>query len=328
MESNFDIRSKLMSAIDPSNPSPASRVAPAPSHEVKSEGTVLVADNPTAIPYQRRIFERATTFANESDGVWLLADYDRDGIPDLVFIKTSNTPNGHVEVHVASGASQYQTRIFERATTFANESDGVWLLADYDRDGIPDLVFIKTSNTPNGHVEVHVASGASQYQTRIFERATTFANESDGVWLLVDYDRDGIPDLVFIKTSNTPNGHVEVHVASGASQYQTRVFERATTFVNENDGTWLLANFDRDLIPDLVFIKTSNTPNGHVEVHVASGSSEYQTRTLEVATTFRNENNGTWLLADFDRDGIQDLIYIKTSNTPNGHVEVHVASGQ
>jgi hypothetical protein len=32
-------------------------------------------------------------------------------------------------------------------------------MADWDRDGIPDLVFIKTNNTPNGHVEVHIARG-------------------------------------------------------------------------------------------------------------------------------------------------------------------------
>jgi hypothetical protein len=32
-------------------------------------------------------------------------------------------------------------------------------MADWDGDGVPDLVFIKTNNTPNGHVEVHVASG-------------------------------------------------------------------------------------------------------------------------------------------------------------------------
>jgi hypothetical protein len=110
-------------------------------------------------PYQTRIFGRATTFANESDGTWLMADFDRDGILDLIFIKTNNTPNGHVEVHVASGVSQYQTRIFKMATTFANENDGVWLMADFDRDGIPDLIFIKTNNTPNGHVEVNVAGG-------------------------------------------------------------------------------------------------------------------------------------------------------------------------
>ena len=168
-------------------------------------------------PFQRRVLEVPTTFANEQDGTWLMADWDRDGIPDLIFIKTANTPSGRVEVHVASGKSNYQTRVLETATTFANEQDGTWLMADWDRDGIPDLIFIKTANTPSGRVEVHVASGKSNYQTRVLEVATAFSNEQDGTWLMADWDRDGIPDLIIVKTANTPNGHVEVHVASGKS---------------------------------------------------------------------------------------------------------------
>jgi hypothetical protein len=58
-----------------------------------------------------------------------------------------------------------------------------------------------------------VASGQSGFQKRILETPTTFANETDGTWLMTDWDGDGTPDLVFIKTRNTPNGHVEVHVA-------------------------------------------------------------------------------------------------------------------
>ena len=222
--------------------------------------------------FTTRTLEVATSFVNETDGTWLMADSDRDSIPDLFFIKTTNTSNGHVEVHVASGKSQYQTRTLEVATGFANETDGTWLMADWDRDGIPDLVFIKTNNTANGHVEVHIASGASRYQTRTLEIATSFANETDGTWLMADWDRDGIPDLVFIKTNNTANGHVEVHIASGASRYQTRTLEIATAFANETDGTWLMADWDRDGFPDLVFVKTNNTPNGHVEVHVSNGA--------------------------------------------------------
>ena len=224
----------------------------------------------------------------------------------LSFIKTANTPSHHVEVHLASGTSGYQTRILEVATTFVNETDGVWQLQPNQ-----DLVFIKTSNTPNGHVEVHIASKASNYQTRILETATTFVNESDGVWQLLANQ-----DLVFIKTSNTPNGHVEVHIASRASNYHTRILETATTFVNESDGVWqLMPNLD------LAFIKTSNTPNGHVEVHIGSRASNYHTRILETATTFANETDGTWLLLPN-----LDLTFIKTNNTPNGHVEVHIAS--
>ncbi len=192
--------------------------------------------------YQTRTLETPTTFVNESDGVWTMADYDRDGIPDLVFIKTSNTPNGHVEVHVASGASNYQNRIFEMPTTFVNESDGVWLMADYDRDGIPDLVFIKTSNTPNGHVEVHIASGASNYQNRIFEMPTTFVNESDGVWTMADYDHNSIPDLVFIKTSNTPNEHVEVHVAPGGTPVSENMTQITNPLAPTSNGCYDLRN--------------------------------------------------------------------------------------
>ncbi|WP_046167161.1 hypothetical protein [Chromobacterium vaccinii] len=224
----------------------------------------------------------------------------------LAFIKTENTPSAHVEVHLASGASNYQTRILETATTFYNEIDGTWqLLAN------GDLGFIKTANTPSGRVEVHIASLVSGYQTRILETATTFGNETDGTWQLL---ANG--DLGFIKTANTPSGRVEVHIASRASNYQTRTQETATTFGNETDGTWqLLAN------GDLAFIKTANTPSGRVEVHIASRASNYQTRTLETATTFGNENDGTWQLLTNN-----DLAFIKTANTPSGRVEVHIAS--
>jgi hypothetical protein len=224
----------------------------------------------------------------------------------LAFIKTANTPSGDVEVHLASGVSGYQERSLETATTFFNETDGVWQV-------LPtlDLVFIKTSNTPNGHVEVHIASRSSNYQQRALELATTFGNEADGTWQLLPN-----LDLAFIKTSNTPNSHVEVHIASRSSNYQQRTLEVATTFANEGDGYWqLLSNLD------LVFIKTSNTPSGHVEVHIASRSSNYQQRTLELATTFADESDGVWqLLSNLD------LAFIKTSNTPEGLVEVHIAS--
>src|SRR5260221_4284637 len=109
----------------------------------------------------------------------MMADYAWDGFPILIFIKSANTDPATVKVHIASGASNYQTRILETGTTFAPETDGVWLMADYDRDGIPDLVFIKTSNTGTGTVEVHIASGASNYQTRILEIGTTFATETE-----------------------------------------------------------------------------------------------------------------------------------------------------
>jgi hypothetical protein len=281
-------------------------------------------------PYARPIFEGPTDYRAAQGGAWLTADYDRDGIPDLVFIKNENTATNKVEVHVSSGVSRYQTRIYDSGTVFGLEpvSNGVWRMVDQDIDGSPDLAFIKTANTGTGKIEVHIASGASKYQTFLVQTGTRYSLETDGTWLFADYDRDLMPDLVFIKTANTGTGKVEVHIASGSSKYQTILLETGTVFPLETDGTWLMADYDRDGVPDLVFIKTSNVASGKVEVNVASGASKYQTAILQAVSMFDSDSSATWLMASYDQDGIPDLICVKGENTATGMAEISIASSK
>ena len=282
--------------------------------------------------YTKRILETGTTFLPENDGTWLMTDFTGNQTDDLVYIKTNNTGTNSVEVHVASAASNYQTRIYESGTTFRNETDGQWLMSPSQSGGRPDLVFIKTANTPSGKVEVHIASGESGYKTRTLETATTFACETDGTWLMGDYTGKGTRDLMFIKTNNTKTKSVEVHVASAESKYQTRIYESGSTFDNEDDGAWLLTPFNnaKNATPDLVFIKTEDTDSGRVEVHVASATSKYKERTFERGTTFMPETDGVWTMVP-NRSGasqMPNLVFIKTGpNTGTGRVEVHIASG-
>ncbi|QSZ34658.1 hypothetical protein DSL72_007512 [Monilinia vaccinii-corymbosi] len=218
----------------------------------------------------------------------------------------------------------YQTRILDTGTTFAQENNGWWQLIDANGDGRPDLTYIKNKNTGTGYVEVHIASSSSNFQTRILEVATTFAQEDNGTWRLFKSSSSALPDLVYIKTQNTPSGYVEIHIASGASTYKTRTVEVVTTFANEQDGQWNIYDYDGDGKPDLVFIKTSNTGTGTDELFVASAASNYQTRLISTGTTFAVENNGFWQLGPYSANG--DLIYIKNVNTGTGTTEVHVAS--
>lgn len=276
-------------------------------------------------PFQTRILDTGTTFTEDNNGVWQLIDCDGDIIPDLVYIKTQNTGSGRVEVHIASASSDFKTRIFESGTTFTPENDGTWLMVPSRTGARADLALIKTSNTASGNVEVHIASGSSGYQTRTIETATIFGDETDGSWSLLDFDGDGILDLVFIKTSNTGTRTVEVHVASGASKYQTHIFDGGSDFAPETDGVWSLAPYSNG--PDLCFIRTSNTGTNTVEVHVSSRQSKYQTRILDTGSDFGEETDGFWSLIDFNRDGKVDLVFIKTQNTGTGTIEIHIASG-
>jgi hypothetical protein len=77
---------------------------------------------------------------------------------------------------------------------------------------------------------------------------------------------------------------------------------------------------------DFFFIQNINTASGYVEVNVVSAASGYQTVVQSVPTTFSVENNGSWMMYDWNGDNVLDLIYIMQDDTP-GSVEVHVAFG-
>jgi hypothetical protein len=261
----------------------------------------------------------------------------------LVYIKTSDCDSNTVEVHIALAATGFQQEWKQGGykTVFSPpETDGKFLLVPYNAttnrvNKLPDLVFIKNANAQTNSVEVHVASGASEWTQFILEQGSVFAEEENGIWQYYDWDNDGYLDLIYLKNQNTGTGTTEVHVASGATNFKNFIRQEGTTFTQEwNDGIWQIAPYSSATSADLIFIKDWGTPQGKVEVHIASQSSEYMSRVLEKETVFNTEQNGYWSLVQFDRNArprhdppVLDLVYIKTQNTTNGLVEVHIVSG-
>jgi hypothetical protein len=230
----------------------------------------------------------------------------------LAFVKTSNTPSGNVEVHVASGKDLFTTKIIDLPTVFSSTKDGTWqVLLNLD------LAFIKTRNTPGDRVELHILSAASDYTARVLDVSTTFGtvDGDKGVWQVLPNR-----DLALIKTSGTPHQLVEVHIASAESNYQKRIVEEETPYgvSDRNNGVWQFTT-NRDM----VFIKTQNTPHGHVEIHIAPQDSRYKARGAEFETVFLSENTGVW-----EYFSNTEVALIKTENTPSGHVEVHTGNSK
>jgi hypothetical protein len=168
--------------------------------------------------YQQFLIQTGTSLGRNEDlnGDFALADFDRDGIPDLYFIKRRNTASNTIEVHVLTGKSNYQQISVDTATALAQGEDknGDFLVADFDRDGIPDLYFVKRRNTGTNAIEVHVLSGNSSYQQFALHTRTALAQgeDSNGSFQVADFDGDGRADLFFIKRRNTGTNSIEVHV--------------------------------------------------------------------------------------------------------------------
>ncbi|TAQ87591.1 hypothetical protein B7494_g4103 [Chlorociboria aeruginascens] len=293
-------------------------------------GVCSCSSNATAGPFETRILEVATAF-EENNGFWQLIDADGDGIKDLAWIKTANTGTGKVEVHIATGKSQFATTLIETGTVLdqINGTLGSFQMVKGSSNSshLPDLVFIKTVNTGTNSVEVHIVTGASKYTEFLQEVGTTFALSGVGTYQMLDFDGDGKLDLCFIETSGTQTETVELHIASGASTYKSRILETGTTFTLDNSGIYSLV-YGATSTPDLAFIKTANTDHKFVEVHVASGSSTYKTIIQDVTSTFAEDaTDGPYSLVDFNRDGKSDLVFFKDSNTSSNKTEVHIASG-
>lgn len=168
--------------------------------------------------YQTRILETSTVFPEATNGVWSLLDFDGDGILDLAFIGTSNTASGFVEIHVASGALGFQAHTFDAVTAWDEHADVVYSLVPFSPgSNNGDLSLIRTSNDPTGQVTVQVTSRSSGYIDLIVNDSSAFIEETatEGDWSLVDYNGDGLLDLVFIQTKGTKTGLVNVLIASG-----------------------------------------------------------------------------------------------------------------
>ncbi|CAN9375546.1 unnamed protein product [Alternaria sp. RS040] len=101
------------------------------------------------------------TALHETDSKWdfVVADWNGDGKPDLVAIKKSETTTKCTEVHVLSGASSFQ-EFSLRAETPLFSSHGLFefAVADWTRNGKPDLIAFKKKGTATNNTEVHVMS--------------------------------------------------------------------------------------------------------------------------------------------------------------------------
>jgi hypothetical protein len=162
-----------------------------------------------------------------------LGDWNKDGHDDLFIIKRAYT-SGTTEVHILSGADGYHTWLAHYASALGpSGTGGEWkfLVGDYNHDGFLDVYAIQKAGTGSGSTEVHVLSGASTFKSWLLHTATPLGQTgADHAWdfALLDMNGDGIPDLVGIDKVGTGSGTTELHVLSGANNFQSWMLHTST----------------------------------------------------------------------------------------------------
>jgi subtilisin-like proprotein convertase family protein len=176
-------------------------------------------------------------------GTFTPVNYNPPNDPDN-FLNPAPTPSGNVALATFIGDEPngtWELFVVDSVETDTGSIAGGWTLTivtDAPAVMAGDLVSIKKSATDSGQTEVHVLSGADGFQT-FSNHISTALHETDDTWAfaVADWDGDTILDVVGIKKSATGSGSTEVHVLSGATQFQTFSAHLPTT-LPETDDTW------------------------------------------------------------------------------------------
>jgi peptidyl-Asp metalloendopeptidase len=227
-----------------------------------------------------------------TDFAWdlLFGDYNGDGVKDMYIIYREGASNS-TEVHILNGQTNYQTFLLNTGSALGRTgtaNDWAFSLGDYNEDGKPDLYAIKRNGTSN-KTEVNILNGTN-FGSFLLQIATPVGQTgSNGAWEFEvgRFDVDNKPDLFMIyKPGSSAPLSTEVHILSGASNYQSFILNRRTALgPSGTDYTWnfKLGDYDRDGVSDVYSILRQGS-SGKIEIHVLDGKTSYTTFSLHRAT--------------------------------------------
>jgi hypothetical protein len=237
----------------------------------------------------RDLVSHIATSLPETDDSWSfrLADWDGDSVDDLVAIQKNGTASGKTEIRILSGASGYQAELLQTATALAQSDDRFdFEFSDWDGDSVEDLIVIIKSGTGTATTEVHILSGASNFQTFILHTGTSLAESDDRfVFGFEDYNGDSKKDLYIVIKNLTGSSTTEVHVLSGADNFKTFLLHTGSV-LPETDASWdfRIADWNRDSKMDLVGIHKYGAASAKTEVQILSGATRFQSILQQMET--------------------------------------------
>lgn len=190
----------------------------------------------------------------------------------------------------------FRTPLVETGTVFGETGANVaFEVGDWNRDGAMDLFTIIRGPTGSGTTEVHIIDGSTNFQTFALQTATALGPTGTNVdFRVADWDHDGNLDIFAITRSTAPGVPTTVQILNGATNYQT--FLLGTTNLPAITGssfTYDVGDWNLDNRQDLVCVAKSGTASGHTEVHILSGTSNFQSFLIET-TTILGQTDDRW----------------------------------
>ncbi len=241
----------------------------------------------------------------------ILSDFDGNKVPDLVW-QDASTRQVTVNYYGGTGGATYQ------GWNWLNKAGvpgwHVAAVADFNQDGVPDLIWV---NDTTRQAVVHYYGGAGGAVDQNWNWLDQAGEPGWSVVAAADFNQDGVPDLVW---QNDTTRQVVVHYYGGSGG----AVQQGSATLDPGVAGWRVAaaaDFNGDHVPDLVWQDDST---GQVVVHYygGSGGAVYQGWNWLNQAPVSGWN--VVYAADFNNDGVPDLVW---QNNSTSQVTVHYYGG-
>ena len=242
---------------------------------------------------------RLPQFNYDSEDIGI-ADFDRNGYPDIVFASEDNAVH---EFYLNNGNAVFSNFNNRLPSSISN----ALLVIDLDMDNYPDLIF---GNSGPGN-----PATPAEARVLINNRDTTFRDETvirfPPNTLMIpqdikagDLDNDGDPDLVF---GNETGNKILINNGSGVFSDETSA--RIPLYGNEETRKVTLSDIDHDKDLDIFFANVAfrSGMNSQDRLLINDGKGFFTDET-PTRIPFDNEHTTEGIFLDADLDGDPDLI--------------------
>ncbi len=236
------------------------------------------------------------------------ADVNNDGLLDILVTRNANaTPfSSNASLHLGTGQGSFSApflfALSEPVASATNTSPPIQL-ADLDRDGDQDLIFIPSSSN---RIIVRNYAGNGLFDT---ER-TVASGETFSSLAIADVNRDGNNDIVAV----TRSGIAQVIVYQGDGQGNFTLSDRSSTGINDRFYSPSLTDLNSDGVLDLVLLQ----PNGQQVLTMLRQSNQFSVHLpLSVGGSPHSLKVG-----DLNRDGYEDLFVANQTD-----VSIYLSTG-